>query len=100
MALEQLFPGTEISSRLYFCTQRGGFRRLDFPLNESGRQAAISVLSLIDGSIEAGFLPAAPREGACETCDYRSICGPYEELRVARKDRGPIRDLTRLRAMP
>ena len=100
MALEQLFPGTEISSRLYFCTQRGGFRRLDFPLNDSGRQAALSVLRLIDGAIESGFLPAAPREGACETCDYRSICGPYEELRVARKDRGPIGDLTRLRTMP
>jgi len=30
-------------------------------------------------------LPAAPREGACEHCDYLPICGPYEEERVARR---------------
>ncbi len=100
IALEQLFPGTEISSGLYYCTQRGGFRRLDFPLNANGRQAVSAVLELINRSIDTGFLPAAPREDACRNCEYHSICGPYEELRVARKDRRALRDLLMLRAMP
>ncbi len=29
-----------------------------------------------------------PQKDACGICDYRTVCGPYEELRVARhKDR-------------
>ena len=37
-----------------------------------------------------GFLPAAPAKGACRWCDYRPVCGPYEEMRVtARKPARP-----------
>ena len=27
----------------------------------------------------------APAKGACRFCDYQIVCGPYEELRTARK---------------
>ncbi len=42
----------------------------------------------IDGAIAEGFLPPVPQKDACEICDYRIVCGPYEELRArAYKDR-------------
>ena len=39
----------------------------------------------VAGALSDGFLPAAPAEGDCEWCDYRRVCGPYEETRVAMK---------------
>ncbi len=47
-----------------------------------------------------GFLPAAPLERGCPWCDYRPVCGPYEEVRVKRKPRERLAALTRLRSMP
>ena len=44
-----------------------------------------------------GSLPAFPRERACDYCDYRIVCGPYEELRSAKKDSTPLRRLEGLR---
>ena len=41
------------------------------------------VLALIDKWIDQGFLPAAPKRGGCERCEYLPVCGPYEEQRVA-----------------
>ena len=40
---------------------------------------------VVDGALKEPFLPAAPAEKACLFCDYRIVCGPYEELRTARK---------------
>lgn len=88
------------SARLYYCTQRGDFKKLDFPLNETGRRAALEVLDLIDAWVARGFLPAAPGHGACRYCDYRTVCGPYEELRSSRKDPSPLEQLQVLRERP
>ena len=55
---------------------------------------------LIDRSILDGFLPAAPREGACAYCDYRLICGPYEETRIHRKASDRLAVLDELRETP
>ena len=44
--------------------------------------------------MEEGFLPAAPREGACRYCDYRIVCGPREERRIARKPQDRLDELT------
>jgi len=51
----------------------------------------------IDESIVSGFLPAAPRRGACEYCDYRIVCGPHEELRTHRKPKARLSLLMELR---
>ena len=57
-------------------------------------------MSLIDGEIARGFLPAAPQRGACALCDYRPVCGPLEERRTAKKDHDELDALQQLRNMP
>jgi len=56
-------------------------------------------LAVIQNNIETAFLPAAPKEKACDFCDYRLVCGPNEEVRV-KKWKAPIEDLQELRRMP
>jgi hypothetical protein len=60
------------------------------------------VADVVGRALTDGFLPAAPVERACTWCDYRPVCGPYEEVRLKRKpkDRLGIAALTRLRGMP
>jgi ATP-dependent helicase/DNAse subunit B len=86
------------STRLFYCTERGQFRMIDIPLNEDSTAALITAFKTIDQSIGSGFLPAAPRQGACQYCDYRLVCGPYEEFRVQRKPKQQLNSLTVLRA--
>jgi len=60
----------------------------------------VGVLEEIDGAVERGFLPTAPKPDACSYCDYRIICGPYEELRSSLKDPFPLAGLRKLRELP
>ena len=57
------------------------------------------MLTIIDRAVETGFLPAAPAERACTWCDFRPVCGPREEERVARKAQDRLADLAALRSM-
>jgi len=100
LAAQRLLDQPVESGRLFFCTQRGDFLNLDVPLNQDARDRLARVLDTINRSIEEGFLPAAPQAGACALCDYTSICGPYEEARVKRKQAGPLAPLVELRGMP
>jgi CRISPR/Cas system-associated exonuclease Cas4 (RecB family) len=99
--------GTPVGeSRLFYCTTRGGFSERVVPLTAgealpgSPRAAGALVLKVIDDAIAGGFLPPAPRKEACGRCDYRSVCGPYEEERAQRKDQDPLGPLLNLRGMP
>ena len=47
-----------------------------------------------------GFLPAAPSPGACTHCEYRPVCGPYEETRAGKKSPERLVKLRLLRALP
>ena len=85
------------SGRLFFCTQKGEYQTFEVELDEESREAAAEVLELADSMILHGSFPAFPRERACEYCDYRSVCGPYEELRSAKKDAAPLKRLEELR---
>jgi CRISPR/Cas system-associated exonuclease Cas4 (RecB family) len=85
------------SARLFYCTERGGYRSLDVPVSEDSEAALDAVIQTIDGSLAAGFVPAAPREGGCMWCDYRMICGPYEETRIRRKPATRLESLQQLR---
>ena len=55
------------------------------------------MLTIIDGAIRDGFLPAAPRRDACKGCDYLPVCGPYEEERMAAKSQDRLGRLKELR---
>lgn len=102
LAAERLLGATVEAGRLFYATQQGSYQSVAIPLNQKGRQFLARLLENIDQSIAHGFLPPAPQKDACETCDYRMICGPYEELRMARhKDRRDERlePLTEIRGM-
>jgi ATP-dependent helicase/nuclease subunit B len=99
LAVESL-TGLPVSrGRLYYCTNRGGYREIEIPLTEAARDHAARVLLAIDAAVASGFLPAAPEPKACETCDYRPVCGPFEELRAGRKPKSRLQSLIELRRM-
>ena len=101
LAAEQLFPDDPVlASRLWFCTARGGFEERSLTLDHDARSAATVVARTVGDALESGFLPAAPREGACRWCDYQSVCGPHEERRVRDKPRAQIAALLQLREQP
>jgi ATP-dependent helicase/nuclease subunit B len=84
LALERLFPDAAVrGGRLHFCTSRGRFEVQEVPLTDRVREISGRLIRSISSMLDAGFLPAAPDDGACEHCSYRVICGPYEEERVA-----------------
>ena len=64
------------------------------------RAAAADVVAIVSGALQAGFLPAAPRAEACRWCDYRPVCGPWEEQRTKGKPADKLRELLRLRERP
>lgn len=99
LAAESLLGREVEAGQLFYCTHRGGYRRLDFPLNQESREMVRRVLATIDREIERGFLPAAPREKACQYCDFRAVCGPYEEMRVSRKLRPALKALDSVRSL-
>jgi len=103
LAAEKLFEGAQVEvGRLFYCTSAGGFEERNVPLDAEARASATAVAEAVGVAVEAPFLPAAPAEGACRWCDYKVVCGPYEELRTARKWQGESRlePLQRLRVLP
>jgi CRISPR/Cas system-associated exonuclease Cas4 (RecB family) len=100
LAAEQLLGRPVESGSLFFCTQRGDFSTVSIPLDTPSRQRMARVLETIDNSVETGFLPAAPQTGACAICDYRPVCGPYEEQRSKRKQPDRLEPLITIRNLP
>lgn len=99
-AVEQVTDKAVVETRLFFCTTAGGYKVRPVPLLPQARRSGVEALEIIDRAIEVGFLAAAPRERACGWCDFRSVCGPHEQTRVARKSPDPLRDLLELRSRP
>jgi RecB family exonuclease len=102
LVLERLFPGVPVEGgRLFYCTQVGGFRTVLTPLDRLARESLGQVVRAIEGSLEAGFFPAAPDEGECRWCDFQAACGPDEERRTARKRKDAWSERLRaVRALP
>lgn len=94
MAVQQILGKPVRDARLYYSTLRANFRSCSVALSNTHAQ---EVLEAIDTAVGNGLLPANPREEACEHCEYRPICGPYEEYRVKRKPRDAT--LTRIRGL-
>jgi hypothetical protein len=100
LACERLLPEPVEAGRLYYCTAAGGYEQRVVPLDERSRAAAGAVVEVLGRALAEGFLPAAPVARGCTYCDYRPVCGPYEEVRLKRKPPERLADLTRLRGMP
>ena len=78
----QKLLGKDVSAgRLFYATQRGAYEPMEIKINERSRGVLAKLLANIDASIANGFLPPAPQKDTCEHCDYRTVCGPYEEQR-------------------
>ena len=100
LAAEQVLDQPVESGSLFFCTQRGDFSTVSIPLDAQSRQRVERVLETIGRFVENGFLPAAPQTGACALCDYRPVCGPYEEQRSKRKLPDRLEPLVAIRNLP
>ena len=88
LTLEKVFPREQIDSgRLYYCTSTGEFKDVIFPLDDEARNSASEVAKAVGQALREGFLPAAPVSRGCEWCDYRPVCGPYEEMRTTKVKR-------------
>ena len=89
------------SGRLFYCTQRGNYAEYQIAVGPEARKFFARGMTLIEDAISAGFLPAAPSDGACGICEYAAVCGPHEEIRVKRwKDGEALEALSELRRMP
>jgi RecB family exonuclease len=103
LTLERLFAGTKVEGGvLYYCTSAGSFEQVKVPLDDEARSAARLVAKTVGDALVNGFLPTAPlieKKGhsACTWCDFRPVCGPYEEIRTRKKPQGPLKVLTALR---
>jgi RecB family exonuclease len=100
LAAESMLGMPVESSRLFYCTQRGGFNDYPIQFGDMTRKRLEMVLGIVDKAIEEGFLPPVPAAGACDFCDYRLLCGPYEERRAARKDKSGLEELNKVRSQP
>jgi ATP-dependent helicase/nuclease subunit B len=100
LVLEKLFPSAQVSGgNAYYCTTRGGFARRPVELNEWTRKAAAELSQAISCAFSEGFFPAAPEAEACERCEFRIGCGPYERERVALKQPQRLDALEALRKL-
>ena len=102
LAAEKLFgqrPGVD-GGRLYFCTSTGGFSELFVKLDQEARDVVATAAYNIGQALNQPFLPAAPLKGQCEMCEYRPVCGPYEEQRTRRKPKEALEQLLTLRGLP
>ena len=86
-----------VYGELYYCTTTGGFEKRGFALKDNALLIAERLAETIDNSIDRGQLPAAPKEDACRLCDFKAVCGHYEEQRTERKP--DIPQLTWLRSL-
>jgi CRISPR/Cas system-associated exonuclease Cas4 (RecB family) len=100
LAAREILGAEPDSGALFYCTQRGNFEYLPVQVDESRVKWLRRVTEIIDSAIVRGKLPAAPGRDACNFCDFRSVCGPYEEQRLRRKSRDDLAELEELRSMP
>ncbi len=100
LVCERVLGGPVTAGRLWYCTATGEYAERVVPLDRTGRDAVAAVVRVVDDALREGFLPAMPQARACTFCDYRRVCGPYEEVRTQRKPPERVEPLRRLRAMP
>jgi ATP-dependent helicase/nuclease subunit B len=100
LASQKLLNGRVESGRLYYCTADGGYEERVVALDEDNLKILNSVLITIRQGLEDAFLPAAPDDDACRWCDFRAVCGGFEETRSRIKPRDRLVQLTAMRELP
>ncbi|HSY79109.1 MAG TPA: PD-(D/E)XK nuclease family protein [Verrucomicrobiae bacterium] len=100
LAAESVLAEKISAGRLYYCTATGGYEERIVEINDDARKAARDFVAIVKEALETGFLPAAPDDRECDWCDYKRVCGPYEERRSRIKPKARLNSLTRLREMP
>jgi ATP-dependent helicase/nuclease subunit B len=100
LVAEHLLGRDVVDGRLWFVSSRAGFTERSVRLGAGARHDIGEVLSIIDTAVREGALGAAPRKQACAHCDFRTVCGPYEEIRITKKHPAALAQLLRLREMP
>jgi RecB family exonuclease len=100
LATERMLDAEVVEGRLYYCTAVGEYTQRVVSLDAQSRGAIATVVDTVGAALRDGFLPAAPVKNGCAWCDYRAVCGPYEEVRVARKPADRLAALVRLRSLP
>jgi CRISPR/Cas system-associated exonuclease Cas4 (RecB family) len=99
MAIEQGLGRPVVEGRLFYATTAGGYAEHRIAIDAYARRQGIDVLQIVDRAVEAGFLAPAPADRACAWCDFRPVCGPREEQRIAKKAADRLADLAALRSM-
>jgi len=99
MAVEIALGRPLVEGRLSYCTAAGHYSERTVELNAVARSNANGVLRVIDTHLGIPFLVPAPKPGACNRCDFRDVCGPYEELRIARKPQNRLAQIQSLRSL-
>src|SRR5262249_25552275 len=97
LSLEALRNTPVKEARLSFCSATGGYTERLISIDAYSRKVAQDLLGTINSAIVNGFLPAAPKQDGCKWCDFSSICGPHEEIRVSRKDQSSLEALVAIR---
>ena len=101
LAAESVLKEKVYAGRLYYCTAAGGYEERVVEIDDEARAASRKFVAIVKQALEAGFFPAAPDARECDWCDYKRVCGPYEERRSKIKPSKPRLDaLNRLREMP
>jgi ATP-dependent helicase/nuclease subunit B len=85
LAAERILGQPIEEGRLYYCTAAGGYEERVVTIDAAARAAMADCTAIIGKALADGFLPAAPGERECDYCDYRRVCGPYENTRVEYK---------------
>jgi ATP-dependent helicase/nuclease subunit B len=100
LAAEQVLKEKIAAGRLYYCTAAGGYEERVVEINDQARKSARDFAAILGESLQTGFLPAAPDDRECDWCDYKRVCGPYEERRSRMKPEARLKRLKELRKMP
>ena len=98
MAAASVLGRTVREGRLFYSTTSGAFRSHTIALDEDARRAGREVFEIVERAITNAALMAAPKDRACERCDYRAVCGPDVARRAGKKRRAPLADLIELRS--
>ncbi|MGC2443374.1 RecB family exonuclease, partial [Candidatus Binatus sp.] len=100
LAAESVLKEKIYAGRLYYCTAAGGYEERVVEINDEARAASRKFVAIIKEALTAGFFPAAPDDRECDWCDYKRVCGPYEERRSKIKPAARLKSLKTLREMP
>ncbi len=90
LAFESMSGSQVAASRLYYCTERGGYQQRIVEPDDEALDVLKEFQRRLDQIIEEGFFPASPQPPlGCNYCDYRPVCGPHAQIEADKKQRDP-----------